>query len=552
MSDRDALVGFGTEERALASEQRFRALIENSLDAIALVSPEGRLLYGSPSIARMLGYPVESLLGRLAFELVHPDDLPEKFALAAHLLAAPGNHTHQVVRFRHQNGEWRWLEVQETNLLHDPAVGALVANFRDVGERKHAEEERARLERQFQESQRLEGLGVLAGGIAHGFNNLLTAILGSASLIDMGLPSPSPLRAHVQQIEQASERAAELCQQMLAYAGKGLFFVRPADLSAVVQDTATLLRVSLPRKTTLEFRLAPGLAPVLADLTPLRQVLVNLILNAAEAIGDREGRITLSTRQVFLGPEKAALAGTGAELPDGDCVVLEVRDTGVGMDEATRRRVFEPFFSTKFTGRGLGLAAVLGIVRGHKGVVQVESAPGQGSTFRLIFPAAVAAAHVLVAQPATPGDRRARGTVLVVEDEPAVRALVAGILEEQGLEVVQAADGLEALDGLPHYPPDLCVVLLDLTMPRLGAAEVLRELRQSRPQLPVVLMSGYSEHELGERFAGEKLAGFLQKPFTRAELVEKVRSALITPAAPVPPAESPSLPTLPSAGPATR
>jgi PAS domain S-box-containing protein len=382
-----AVPGQGAGQAPAPSEGRFRALVENSPDGIALLSGEGRVLYGSPSLARLLGYPPNALPGRNAFELVHPDDLPAKLALAGQLLAEPGGHTCQRLRLRHLDGSWRWVEVQETNLLHDPAVGSVVANFRDVTEQRRAEEERLRFERRVMEAQRLEGLGLLAGGVAHCFNNLLTAVLGYADLVGMGLPPGSPLRAYLAQIELAARRAAELCQQLVAYAGKGRFAVEPVALSDLVRDSAALLRPSLPNKVALEVRLAPDLPPVQADATQLGHVVMSLVLNAAEAVGNREGRITVSTGRTAVGPAGPGPDYRGAELAPGEYVTLEVSDTGCGMDEAMRARIFEPFFTTKFTGRGLGLSAVLGIVRGHKGGLCVESKPGAGTTFRLLFPA---------------------------------------------------------------------------------------------------------------------------------------------------------------------
>jgi PAS domain S-box-containing protein len=640
---------------ALAGERCFRALIENSLDAFLLISHEGIVLYANPAITRLLGYLPGPVVGQPAGALVHPDDLPAKTALVAQLLAAPGRHITQVLRLRHASGEWRWVEVQETNLLHDPAVAALVANFRDVSdrihaeealrqsesrfralaegsaqvfwfgtlcpervlyvspafervwgrtaeeiyrsprlwleashpddrarvcaafedwiadrapsfdteyrvirpdgsvrwvldtgvtrslapdgsqhisgiatditERKEAEEERLRLQQQVQEAQRLDGLGMLAGGIAHDFNNLLTAILGYSSLIDMALPTTSPLRGHLAQIEQASRRAADLCQQLLAYAGKGRFIVGQADLSSVVRDTVALMHLSISKKATLELRLASGLPLLEADLTQLRQVIMNLVLNASEALGDRGGLITVST-SLMSGEDISPGLSAGTTLEKGDHVALAVSDTGCGMDEATQARIFEPFFSTKFLGRGLGLAAVLGIVRAHKGAIQVESAPGQGSTFLVLFPISAVTARPVVALPSALEGEPLQGTVLVVEDEAAIRALAAGILEGLGLHVLQAGDGHEALSVLRRHPGPLQLVLLDLTMPHLGGEEVLRELQKVRPQLPVVLMSGYSEREVSHRFAENELAGFLQKPFSRADLTSKVRSAL--------------------------
>jgi signal transduction histidine kinase len=269
------------------------------------------------------------------------------------------------------------------------AVANLVSLALEREERHGAEQQRAALERKLQETARLESLGVLAGGIAHDFNNLLTAVLGYASLIEGDLPADSPLRPLVQPIEQAAQRAAELCGQMLAYAGKGRFVVRPVDLTALVRDAASLLRLTVPKRARLAFRLEAALPPVTGDAAQLRQAVTNLVMNAAEALGDAEGTITLTTAHAAVRRAELDAAAVGSELPEGAYVVLEVSDTGCGMSDEVRRRAFEPFFTTKFIGRGLGLPAVMGIVRGHQGALCVGSAPGRGTTFRLLLPAAV-------------------------------------------------------------------------------------------------------------------------------------------------------------------
>jgi two-component system, cell cycle sensor histidine kinase and response regulator CckA len=420
-------------------------------------------------------------------------------------------------------------------VLRDAAGKAvrMIGAVTDVTDRKQAEAERAALDRQLQETQKLESLGVLAGGIAHDFNNLLTVILGYAQLAGADLAPSSAPAAHLLRIEQAARRAADLCQQMLAYAGKGRFVVGPLDLSACVRDTAPLLQASVSKKARLVFRLAGGLPPVLGDAAQIRQVVISLVVNAGEALGDGEGRIEVTTGVERVGRDVLAGMQLGADRPGGEYVVLEVRDDGCGMDAATQARIFEPFFTTKFTGRGLGLSAVLGIVRGHHGAIRVESVPGRGSTFRLLFPRAPGATTPPPAADPAAAPRQ-EGTILVVDDEDGVRTLAALLLQQLGFEVVQAADGPQGLEQFRRHTAAVRLVLLDLTMPHWNGEETLRELRKESADVPVILMSGYSERELRQRFAGQGVAGFLQKPFTRQDLIDRVNAALAG-VAPTPP-----------------
>lgn len=386
-------------------------------------------------------------------------------------------------------------------------------------------EKDAALERHLQESQKLESLGVLAGGIAHDFNNLLTAILGHASLGKEDTPLHTPLHESFDQIEKAGERAAELCRQMLAYSGRGRFVIAAVDLNALIREMAELLRASVSKKAMLSLALCPSEPSVAGDSTQVRQVVMSLVINASEALGDKEGLVTVATG---VSPGTRAELDSmqlGKGLPECEYAFIEVRDTGAGMDAQTRARIFEPFFSTKFAGRGLGLAAVLGIVRSHQGALKVTSAVGQGTTFRLLLPATARPS----AKPPTAGrvtSESLRGMVLVVDDEESVRHTVQRMLESAGCQIVTARDGAEGVEKFRESPESYAAVLLDLTMPRLDGLETLRALRKLRPEVRVLLMSGYSEADALSRFAGEALTGFLQKPFTPTALRRKLESVL--------------------------
>ena len=391
----------------------------------------------------------------------------------------------------------------------------------DITERKRAEEERIKLEAQMLEVQKLESLGVLAGGIAHDFNNLLMAILGNADLALLTLSPASPAYPNVEQIVRASQRAADLCGQMLAYSGKGRFVVGHYNLSEIVQEMAQMLKVSVSKKAALRYFFDADLPAVEVDVTQMRQVIMNLITNASEALGDRTGIISVSTGVMDCDRDYLAESYLDDKLPEGKYVYLEVADTGSGIDEETRRRMFDPFFTTKFTGRGLGLAAVLGIVRGHQGAIKVYSEVGKGSTFKVLLPA----------REWVPGERRdgaaqsdqplsGGGTILIVDDDPEVRDVGTQMLERLGFKVLTAAHGREGLKIFQKCGDEIDCVILDLTMPEMGGEEVFRELRRLRKDVRVILSSGYNEQEVTQRFVGKGLAGFIKKPYRVANLHE--------------------------------
>ena len=396
----------------------------------------------------------------------------------------------------------------------------------DITERKRAEEERRELEAQVQQAQKLESLGVLAGGIAHDFNNLLVGILGHADLALDQLSPASPARPCVKDIETAAKRAADLTRQMLAYSGKGRFVIERLDLNEVVAEMTHLLEVSISKKAIPKYNYADNLPAIEADGTQIRQVIMNLITNASEALGDRSGVISISTGAMEC--DRAYLSGTylDEELPDGVYVYLEVTDTGCGMDEETCRKIFDPFYTTKFTGRGLGLAAVLGIMRGHKGALKVQSEPGRGTTFKILLPAVGEPAAAVREAPPRARGWHGTGTVLLVDDEETVRTVGRQFLERAGFSVLTAADGPEALELFREHADDIVCVVLDLTMPHMGGEEAFRKLRDIRADVRVIMSSGYNEQEVTQRFAGAGLAGFIQKPYRGSELLAKLGEVL--------------------------
>jgi CheY-like chemotaxis protein len=369
-------------------------------------------------------------------------------------------------------------------------------------------------------------LGVLAGGIAHDFNNLLMAILGNADLALLSLSPISPARNNIEEIVKASQRAADLCRQMLAYSGRGRFVVGRYDLSEIVQEMANMLQVSVSKKATLRYRFDRDLPPVEADATQLRQVVMNLITNASDALGDASGVIEVSSGVMECDRAYLSESYLDDKLPEGRYVYLEISDTGCGMDAETRSRIFDPFFTTKFMGRGLGLAAVLGIVRGHKGAIKVYSEPGQGTTIKILLPAVewTPADRVQIAEQSKLPP--SGGTVLLVDDDQSVLDVASSMLERLGFAVLTASDGQEGLEVFRERAAEIDCVLLDLTMPRLSGEEVFREMRRIQSDVRVILSSGYNEQEVTQRFVGKGLAGFVQKPYTLAKLQEILRRVL--------------------------
>ena len=409
----------------------------------------------------------------------------------------------------------------------------------DITDRLRAEEHRVELERQMQHAQKLESLGVLSGGIAHDFNNLLMSVLGNADLAMQSLPADHPARGNLMEIENATRRGADLAEQMLAYSGRGKFVIEPILLRPFVDEMMHLLEVTLSKKTDLKLEVPEDLPTFDGDATQIRQVLMNLITNASESLGDGCGTIHITAGclrcdRAYLHKEKdVLLAATEEPLPEGPYVYFEVSDDGCGMDDMVRSKIFEPFFTTKFTGRGLGMSAVLGIVRGHQGTIRITSTPGKGSSFRVLFPASRIQGQAPglpdgAIEGSSPGEEAwsGSGTVLIADDEACVLAVGREMLHHLGFEVLAAADGRQAVDTFQVHAEDIDCVLLDLTMPELGGEQVIQELQRLQPEVRIILTSGYNLQDVSERFRCKGLAGFLQKPFDLVALRNELAKAL--------------------------
>lgn len=538
----NGVMGFAVDITEQLRSERERRRLESLLVAALDQTPAGIMVVEGPKAeVRLANRTAEEILlisksqqqqisvehpGVLATACHHPDGSPWPFEELplVQTVQRGASFDNLEMRVRRVDGTERWILVNGAPIRDaDGKVVAGIVVFPDITARKQAEEERRKLERQVLQTQKLESLGVLAGGIAHDFNNLLTAILGNIDLAVADLSPLSPVRENLAEAEKACRRAAELCKQMLAYSGRGRFMVQALGVNELITEMTHMLEVSISKKAVLRLELAPQLPAVKADVTQLRQIVMNLVINASEAIGDQSGVIRIRTAALECDRPYLSEGWLDADLPAGHYVALEVSDTGCGMDKETVARIFEPFFTTKFTGRGLGLAAVLGIVRGHRGSIRVYSEPRRGTTFKLLFPATQEAETRTAAATAGGAAWRGQGVVLLVDDEEDVRRLARRMLERLGFEVLVAVDGREAVKVFKEHGARVGWVLLDLTMPHMDGEETFRALRRLKPGLPVMISSGYHEHEVAQRFAGQKLAGFVQKPYTLDNLRQHLR-----------------------------
>jgi PAS domain S-box-containing protein len=509
------------------SENLYRIVTDVSRDLILEANSAGELLFASPSVETLIGYTEEEWIGRQMsslFNLVHPEDRERLQALSESQTREPGATIHYPpYRFQHKNGSWVWFSAIGT--WYETADGELrmLEVARDIDREVRREEKRLELAREMQEAQRLESLGVMAGGITHDFNNLLTPILGDAELALADLPSDSPIRPRIEQIRHAGQKAAALTRQLLAYSGQEPSLIEPLSVSRLVEEMGQLLEGAVSGKAALIYDLADDLPCVEADVAQLSQVVMNLITNATEAVPDGAGRIILRTGIVEAEKveDKYVVGNFDSTAPS--YVFLEVVDDGSGMDAETQSKIFDPFFTTKFTGRGLGLAAALGIVRSHGGFIEIDSELGRGTRFRVFFPATQRAA-VATDTGGTPIEHwRGSGTVLVVDDDQGVRELLDATLRRAGITVLLARDGREGVDLFRRHSDEICAVVLDRTMPDVGGEDAFDEIRRIQPDARIMLMSGYSEEHAAWHFIGKGLDAFLHKPFEPSVLLEKVR-----------------------------
>jgi PAS domain S-box-containing protein len=480
--------------------------------------------------AMMIGY-TEQEIGATPGgweEYIHPDDRPLLHAAQVRMRSPTDNSFVVEYRMKAKDGRSHWIYTRGRVLERRPdgTPARVAGTHTDITDRKIAEEERATFQRKMLETQKLESLGILAGGIAHDFNNLLTVILAQSTFARLPGQTDEVTREALGQIETAARRAADLCHQMLTYAGGRTFTLERVDLRALVADLSPLLRHSVGKNAQLRFDLAQSLPAVAAEPTQLRQILLNLVINASEALRPEGGTIRIVTEVRAPSEIDLRTAVHTPARPLAESVCLSVSDDGVGMTAETRAKIFEPFFTTKFTGRGLGLAAVLGIVRAHHGMFCLRSEPGAGATFTAFFPMAPAE---LTSRAIAPAVRRVatarRGSLLLADDEAAVRNTAAAFLRHQGYTVVTAADGREAVDLFSASPDAFSAVILDTTMPRLGGLEALAEIRAVRRQVPILVMSGFGAEALNHLPTPTRPI-FLAKPFTHDDLLSRLAEAI--------------------------
>ena len=492
------------------SHPRFQLLIEQNVDGMVIVGSDRSIRFVNPAAEAIFGKTWVDLVGsEFGFPLLVGG------TTEINILTSAG---------KIRKAEMRVVEIDWEE------ESAYLASLRDITFRKLAEEERKRVEIQMQQVQKLESLGVLAGGVAHDFNNLLMTIVAHAGLAAKKLPLESPGREHLLKIEQASLRRGELANQMLTYAGRGKPLIQAVHVSKLVEEMGHLLDVSISKKISLLYDLSPSLPLVNADPAQIRQVVMNLIINASESINDRMGTITLRTGKMLVTEDYLSECHVRGEFKNQICIFLEVVDTGMGIHSEDLEKIFDPFFTTKFAGRGLGLAALLGIVRAHEGAIKVSSEVNKGTAFRIILPSAPEIENAQQEPSRIQEKPSCKGAILVVDDEDDVRLAAQLILEDTGYHVFSARDGKDGLELFREYHHDIRAVLLDLTMPQMNGEELFSEMLRIRTDIPVVLSSGYSEEEAMKHFSGKSVHAFIQKPYQIEGLIEKITQVIENPA----------------------
>ncbi len=515
-------------EQLRRSEQSYREIFDSATDMIFIQDLEtGAFLDVNAETVRATGYSVEEYRAMDVGEFSPPSSEYDMQKALSHIgLAAQGEP---------QMFEWAYVDKQgkvhptEVHLKRAEINGqhCLLGITRDITERKEAEAERKLLEQKVLQAQRFESLGLLAGGVAHDFNNILMGVLGHSSLALSELPPHSPVRNRIRKIEVAANRAAELVSQMLAFTGREQLTLEPVDLSTTVEEIGQLLYAAASKKAQLTFDIDDSLPQVIGNPSSIRQVVMNLFTNASEALEGEAGTISLKTGIVEMSEEQLADTYIDWSRPAGRYCYVEVADNGCGMDSEILERIFDPFFTRKKLGRGLGLAATLGIVRSHQGAIDVVSVPGEGTTFRVLLPCSEGAGPTVRPAPeAAVGTSALRGCVLIVDDEEIVREAAKSYLETHGIEVLLASDGSECLSVYWRERERVSAILLDVSMPGMSGPETLRELRRAGAEVPVIMSSGYVERQVQGGEDSLKPQAFLGKPYSPEKLLAVLSEVL--------------------------
>jgi len=494
--------------------------IHASHEGIMVLDAEGLVEFANPAVAALYRKPLNQIIGASAADL--RGGLPGDDIYREIIRTVNGGDTWSGEMLFHPNDNEERLVARRVSPImgENGTVHHQICVDRDITEAKQRS-------RQMEHTQRLESLGILAGGIAHDFNNLLTAILGNATMAERSMDNGGDMRTHLNRISEASQRAAELCKQMLAYSGKGHFVIKPVNLSELVGEMTRLMEVSVSKHVRMRYDLHVDMPLIDADPAQIHQVILNLITNANEAIGDQHGEILFSTGLMRAKRKYLAATRTGEQLPTGEYVYFEVSDSGCGMDKATMEKMFDPFFTTKFTGRGLGMSAMLGIIRGHHGAILVDSHPGKGSTFRVLLPVSASTNPQQHAETmADSYNEHEKGVIMVVDDEAHIREVACLMIEEVGYDTIAACNGEEAVALYRQRLAEVDAVLLDMTMPKMDGKACFAALLEINPEVKVILSSGYSAQEIDEQFADQPPAGFIQKPYTPESLQQHIKQIL--------------------------
>ena len=505
------------EEVLRLSEMRYQALIENSADALALLGVDGAILYLSPAANKLLGFERDEILGRKIYDLIHEEYYEDVGKVFTEAISRPEVRLDIRARIRHKDGQWMYTEGTLTNLLHVPGVRALVNNFRDITERK-------KLEQQFMQAQKMESLGTLAGGIAHDFNNVLGIVVGHATLLKRACNSCAVQRRHVDNIIKAANRGASLVRQLLTFACKDLLSFEIVQVNDLVSELTKLVACTFPKTVEFVMRLEEDLPEIRADSTQIHQALLNLFVNARDAM-DGVGKLTLSTRVVGA----SELPNNCEAVASREYILIEVNDTGSGIDPAIRSRIFEPFFTTKDLGKGsgLGLSVVFGIVENHQGFIDVESDVGRGSSFKLYLPAQQRAKKVRKKGGASSaGIPRGTEIVLIMEDEDLLRELVESVLTDFGYTVLAAPNGEVGLEIFKREQDRIDLVMVDVGMPKINGWEVLSRIREMSSSMKSLVMTGYMDPHDSDVIQRSGAGDIILKPCDVGDILRKVREVL--------------------------
>jgi len=521
------------DNRLHAQQRIMQTILDQAPIGVWMLNIDGKVRFINQSFAHTLGFTEQQLLQVEHYKTLLSAEIAKPCMESDQACFSSGKVHHSTEQITDaESGTAHRFDIIKVPVHNNQGeIEGLIGLAIDITARIQAEEEKASMQKQVEHTQRLESLGVLAGGIAHDFNNILTAIMGNAALAERKIANGNAEMCgkYMKNIAQSSEKAALLCKQMLAYSGKGHFIIKPLNLTTMVSGITSLLEVSIHRTITLHYTLPEDIGLIEADEAQIQQIIMNLVINASDAIGEDQGTIRITTGEIDADSDYLthAIAQSGKDLLAGRYIFLEVSDSGCGMNSATQQKLFEPFFTTKFTGRGLGMSAVLGIVRGHHGAMMLYSEVGKGTTFKVLFPLVK---NSTITPPTSATEQthwQGSGTILIVDDEETIRETASAMLEEMGFNIVTATDGLEGVELYRQHQQKIVAVLMDMTMPNLDGAGCFHALKQINPQVKVILSSGYNEQDSTQKFDSQGLAGFIQKPYWPESLENTLRKVLI-------------------------